>query len=186
MLSWIRYPDFSLPILTKSFILLIQPFFLSRVHAGFTNPAGSMQGPTWPASLGSAGLIDAALSATMSVVAASLPPVEQHIAAEYTEYPETSQLLSIIVRLHVVSSTAILAWFNFYQSSCGMWVWQWDYKWPRMERSPRLYKYISRIIISEIFSYLKHLIRLHILGTCRDILYFAEKKSTTIFLHVSE
>lgn len=104
-------------------ILPIQPFFLSNVNLGCTSHAGNKQDPTWPGTLGSVSLSDTALTATRSVVAASLPPVEQHIAAEHTQYPETSQLLSIIVRLHVVFGAAILAWLNFYQSSCGMWVW---------------------------------------------------------------
>lgn len=77
-------------------------FLLSTVHPDYIIPAGSKQGLTWPAIRGSLSLSDTALSATLSVAAASLPPVEWRIAVEYTQYPETSQLLSIMVRLHVV------------------------------------------------------------------------------------
>lgn len=57
-------------------------------------------------------------SATLSVAAARLASCRALPSSRaHTQYPETSQLLSIMVRLHVVSCSAISAWFSFSQRS---------------------------------------------------------------------
>lgn len=80
-LSRMRYPAFLLPDEWghPSWRLPVharQQFFLSTLRPDFIFPVGSKQGLAWPATWGFVSLSDTALSATLSVAAASLPPVE--------------------------------------------------------------------------------------------------------------
>lgn len=107
-----RHPDFSVPRLMRSSIMAYArwPFLLSSVHPNSMVPNESWQGsirsavtplcqppPLWPQRAS----CRAAHSRRVHTVPRNQP---------------TSPLLFIMVRLHVVSSSAVSAWFSFSQT----------------------------------------------------------------------